>query len=304
MAMSGWLELFMVTRTGQIVVTGSIAMTFRIDSTTATTNGTWTMQVTAEAGGAQGDGIFGVNIWMDFACAGGGCIVSGSLPRQVIRPFETRSGAGQYSTTVASPGDVGWANSLVNIGFSPIRPNGIADSLSISPLNAVRCDNALPGAYYVGCVFPDAAPTFTLSAAKWPASAAHVSDAQGSGLPGAIAPLHRLVDPDLQQRNRNAACPPRKTDPTDPTNPLPPLPTTSCDEYPFASTWEGAYLAGGLGRTFPWCGVTRLPVGVTGPGWSACMIPAWDNSGSGSDLGAFYKVNRVLSLDAFYVVVG
>ena len=83
-------------------------------------------------------------------------------------------------------------------------------------------------------------------------------DAQASGRPGAPGgtPLRRLVNPDLQERNGRTACPGRYTRPSG----------KSCDEYPFASTREGAF-----------------------------------NSYAGTDLGSFYADNRMLHDDAFYV---
>ncbi|WP_416956782.1 hypothetical protein [Streptomyces sp. Agncl-13] len=75
----------------------------------------------------------------------------------------------------------------------------------------------------------------------------------------------------------------------------------SCDEYPFASSHEGAASNPLLGRTFDWCQISTL-TSRTGPGWSACMIPAEENTAAGrDDLRVFYNENRVLEDDAFYV---
>ncbi|WP_443742946.1 NucA/NucB deoxyribonuclease domain-containing protein [Streptomyces parvulus] len=80
----------------------------------------------------------------------------------------------------------------------------------------------------------------------------------------------------------------------------------SCDEYPFRSTWQGSF-TGSLpqpapypGRTFSWCQISALPQNVT-DGWSACMIPAGQNSSAGSLLNRFYIENRVIERDAFRV---
>jgi hypothetical protein len=62
--------------------------------------------------------------------------------------------------------------------------------------------------------------------------------------------------------------------------------------------------AGGVGgRTFNWCQISQLPTGVTGPGYSACMIPLSENSSGGASLLGFYNAERVLDEDAFYVEV-
>jgi hypothetical protein len=133
---------------------------------------------------------------------------------------------------------------------------------------------------------------------EFPEYGDHLIDAINSGLPGAnlgagSVPLHRLMDDALQQANRNLACPDSYPRPTG----------KSCDEYPFASTYEGASTGGGTGRTFDWCGISQLPTGVTGPtGYSSCMIDETNNSGAGGQLETrLYGPERVLDGDAFWV---
>ncbi|MER7870311.1 hypothetical protein ABTZ90_25140 [Streptomyces cellulosae] len=119
-----------------------------------------------------------------------------------------------------------------------------------------------------------------------------------SGLPGAYPdgqPLTRQTDDTTITSNRNTACPQASSGGY-------PRPTGySCDEYPFASTHQGAASNRLLGRTFDWCQISTL-TSRTGPGWSACMIPATENTAAGrDDLRIFYNENRVLENDAFYV---
>ncbi|MBM7331887.1 hypothetical protein JS562_55185, partial [Agrobacterium sp. S2] len=116
----------------------------------------------------------------------------------------------------------------------------------------VRCDQALPGSTSVGCVIPGATPEVTYPLSGYPEFGAHLLNAEASGLPGSwytATPLHRLTDATLRQQNRDTACPSSLTRPTG----------KSCDEYPFASTWEGALTgAGGLGgRTFASCQISE-----------------------------------------------
>ncbi|MEU0054454.1 NucA/NucB deoxyribonuclease domain-containing protein [Streptomyces sp. NPDC006309] len=54
-----------------------------------------------------------------------------------------------------------------------------------------------------------------------------------------------------------------------------------CDEYPFASTWQGASTGGGK---FNWR-----------------MIPKAQNQGGGKALANFYLYNRILEKDKFLV---
>jgi hypothetical protein len=129
----------------------------------------------------------------------------------------------------------------------------------------------------------------------YPELAAHIRDAQASGLPGAYPygdPLTRLVDEGLQEANRNAACPGSYPRPEG----------KSCDEYPFASTWQGAAIGGGQPRTFGWCQVDPpQPHSTGGDGYSVCMINDWQNTAGGSELGRFYSSNRLITGDPFRV---
>lgn len=75
-----------------------------------------------------------------------------------------------------------------------------------------------------------------------------------------------------------------------------------CDEYPFRSTYNGAYTSGGgQARSQSWC---QMPDPErTGPtGWSRCFILAGQNQSAGGILGGFYGSERILDGDAFQVV--
>jgi hypothetical protein len=75
-----------------------------------------------------------------------------------------------------------------------------------------------------------------------------------------------------QTANNNAACPPPGPQPAD----------TSCDEYPFATTNQGAAFAG--------------------PGnWGSVWAPTTLQSAQGGYLSQFYQQNRILAGDAFWV---
>jgi hypothetical protein len=106
-------------------------------------------------------------------------------------------------------------------------------------------------------------------------------------------PLHRLTNESLRDQNRRTACKQSFPRPTGKT----------CDEYPFASTHEGAFTGGGTGRTFFACGITAYPTGITGPtGFSACMIDGTENSSAGASLNSvLYSPNRYLDGDGFWV---
>ncbi len=106
--------------------------------------------------------------------------------------------------------------------------------------------------------------------------------------------MHRPIKESLQDQNRRTACPQSFLRPPD---------GRSCDEYPFASTHEGAFTGGGTGRTFAGCSVTAYPTGVTGPtGFSVCMIDPSENSSAGATMnGRLYRPYRVLDGDGSWV---
>jgi Deoxyribonuclease NucA/NucB len=148
----------------------------------------------------------------------------------------------------------------------------------------MRCDSLRifgSPAYNNGCVFQIVAPIFTLNRSD-PAvaeAAQHIYNAQRS-LPdhwGWIdngPPLHRLYDPVKRRRNHDVAC----------AGFVPDAAGDQCDEYPFASTYEGASFVG------------RNRVSVA-------SIIGSHNTTAGSRLGGFYRDQRVIDGEAFWVHV-
>jgi hypothetical protein len=199
-----------------------------------------------------------------------------------------------FPTTVAVPGDIGYA--ATSVTFTLANPKWLPTPAYPTNPPLVRCDNQLPGVTYVGCVFPNNVPEMQYSRdGRFPELAQHIGDAQASGLPGAApdgTPLTRLTDQTLRDRNGDTACPGRYLRPD----------TKNCDEYPFRSTYQGAYTADprGPARTFDWCQVNE-PAGTGPVGYSVCMIDADQNNRGASALGQFYIDERVLDRDGFRV---
>jgi len=131
---------------------------------------------------------------------------------------------------------------------------------------------------------PDAYPSPIIWSVPWQVRC----DNNTAGAGPNSSPLTRLTDEGLQELNRTFAC----------LDSYPRPPGKSRDEYPFASTWQGAYTSGSTtaARTRDWCQVAE-PI-LSGPyGWSVCMVDEWQNSAGGSALGAWYLANRVISGD-------
>ncbi|WP_331724222.1 NucA/NucB deoxyribonuclease domain-containing protein (plasmid) [Streptomyces longwoodensis] len=149
-----------------------------------------------------------------------------------------------------------------------IRTNVVG--LSTPP---VRCDTAMPGTSKPGCIMPYIPEMVYNKAGEYPELAQHIEDAQNvknlPGKHGTTRYLTRLTDKKKIEDNRDVACP----------KSLPRPSLLSCDEYPFASTWQG---------------------GSTG-NYSRRFIDEKQNSGGGRALANFYLYNRIIEADRFLV---
>jgi hypothetical protein len=263
-------------------------------SYTSTSINTWAQQI--ELRMISGSGLIAGTLAQGTASCTGACVLrSSTFPPQPMRTNGDAEGEGFFDTTAAAPGAVGPANTRWTRWFSnPAWTPPTSNPIVVTPPQ-VRCDNATAGNPSIGCVFPDFRPVHIVSlSGAAPNYARHISDAQASGLRGAYpngTPLTRLTDPALSNQNGNTARPAAFPRPAG----------HSCDEYPYRSTWEGAFTGGGAGRTHPWCQIPALGSGSGPIGWSSCMIPATENSSGGGSLSAFYRSDRVIEADRFFV---
>jgi hypothetical protein len=225
-------------------------------------------------------------------CVGGACggTVVGFPTTTISQLGVPISGLANFSTTAAAIGRnaVAEAVGTIVMWFTPPVPGSIP--AYDTDVQTVRCDNALPGPSRPGCVFPLQTPTLSYHFGSEGELAEHISRAQRSGLPGTLT---RVTDSVRIAKNRATACRASYRSPG-----------KDCDEYPFASTYEGAASGGGP-RTFAGCGISAVPQGATGSkGFSVCMINRGQNQTGGSQLLFFYNNNRVLDKDPFRVSVG
>ncbi|MYV98391.1 hypothetical protein [Streptomyces sp. SID3343] len=246
-------------------------------------------------------------------CAGACSTTSSDFPSQPVSLTKSGFGEGRFASTIPATGGVGSANTTWTRWFTGTTWTA-TNQVTITPPQRVRCDSMTRGTQFPGCVFPDYAPQFNVSSATNPNFAGHLRNALASGLPGGGwpngTPLTRMMDEADGRRNGDRACPQAGN------GGYPRPPGFSCDEYPFRSTWEGALTQTYLsppnpnppmpvvpGRTFSGCQIPQLGSGTGPQGWSACMIPAGENSSGGGLLTSFYRSNRVIELDHFYVYV-
>lgn len=183
------------------------------------------------------------------------------FPVQPVSTTTDPAGEAFFDSAITAPGARGFSYSVFrytfqNVNWVPMTP-GSAETPRL------RCDNALPGSSTPGCVFPDYTPVHQYSrTGLYPELARHIADAQGSGLPGGPddEALTRLTDRASIDNNRDRACP--RADRGGYPRPA----TKSCDEYPMASTHQGAASSPpGSARTFDYCQINE-PSGSGPPG--------------------------------------
>lgn len=162
------------------------------------------------------------------------------------------------------------------------------------------CDRNFPGRTTAGCKAPTDRYTPTLSYSKtapYPFIARAIGDAQRLGVPGSPASGHylsRMTGQANIDANRGVACKSSYTRPPG---------GYDCDEYPFASTYQGAAFNPTAGITFSYCQFPYLPTNKPNPKWYACFLPSGQNQGAGRALNSFFSANRTLDNDRFYVQV-
>ncbi|MFL6075449.1 MAG: NucA/NucB deoxyribonuclease domain-containing protein [Mycobacteriales bacterium] len=146
----------------------------------------------------------------------------------------------------------------------------------------VFCENRTKDASPQTCTWDTYVPTFTISlSGNAPETAAHIQEAENRlvGEPGVDQinghPLTRQTDPKQIRANRRTACSASVFQRQ--------FVNDSCDEYPFASTNQGAAKANG--------------------NYSTEHVPLNDNKSGGAQLGGFYSSNRILNGDPFWVRV-
>ncbi|NNH76062.1 hypothetical protein HLB23_40505 [Nocardia uniformis] len=196
--------------------------------------------------------------------------------------------------------DIAARTMSIEYWFGNNAPNISESNSDTITMNQMRCDTTIKnnqGNWQQGCVVASHTPTFAIGA-DVAEQTGHIQAAIGSGLPGVAGrPLHRQADRNSIDINRQTACPKRG-----PVSDARKVDGRSCDEYPFASSTEGAATSGGPGRTFnPECHVPDLGSSSDQRGYSVCMINHDQNITSGRKLGTFYALMRVINQDPYAI---
>ncbi len=299
---TGWvLNIFLVSEGGARTLVGQ--MFFSVTSGTVTSGHSlqWTHNFSVTMGYAWG-AVAGTSLYAFPECQANCALLTAGFDYGPVSGGVQRSGRAIFRSSSYGVGSIWMAASIWGLQFAnPAWLNPVGEMLYVaSP--AHRCDEAIgiPGS--VGCVYIQKTPLHEIGSTRYPKYARHIQLAINFGLPSLLT---RTQDPAVNAANRARACP------QSPAN------GWSCDEYPYASTYEGAANPSHqYGRTFQilnwnsgyppfFCGVSWLSPRSNGDrhGYSVCGIPLAENTGGGVDLGVFYATNRVLQHDQFSVRV-
>lgn len=208
------------------------------------------------------------------------CTATGGGARPQL-PNQTET----YSFTLSSPGNATVSDDQVpQVTLTSPLPNTTPGTGNVGPAATVRCDNTprMSPVAKGGCVYPKYTPTYVVSTIDRDQGvdqvAWHIWWAQNNlknhwGWQGHGPALTRTLDQSLIRANRRKACP----------SSIPRPRGKSCDEYPFASTHQGA---------------------SKNPDFSCHMVPRTQNTDEGRDIRLpFYNANRLLENDPFWVHV-
>ncbi|MEU9284364.1 hypothetical protein AB0D57_06450 [Streptomyces sp. NPDC048275] len=235
------------------------------------------------------------------SCSGACRLLQSLFPPQVVKNDGEESGEAYFNSTATTRGSRGDSRAQWKYQYNSTQwvlpPEEIN---SVAPVT--RGDHALPGRNTrPGVVFPESVPTMRYSlTGSYPELAKHIQEAQKSGLPGGTKakPLTRITGSAVT-RNRDRSCPRGP-------NAYPRPSGKTCDEYPMASTRQGASTARprGPARTYdPIACHIAEPVRRGPRGYSVCMINGSQNRDGGNALNRFYIDQRVLADDEFTVVI-
>lgn len=184
----------------------------------------------------------------------------------------------------------------------PVQPTASWDGVT-----DIRCDNAVSA--YAGCVYPGARPDLQLSASIYKAAAItylwaqlYLPDSWGSG-----TPLRRLADEAAAEGNRTRTC----EDGTFVRFPDTVVLADSCDEFPFAATYEGGTYGSLCADIAPILENGQWQIYQANPNkpityTEKCVrghVTLTDNTAAGGELGRFAQRERLLDLDRYTLTI-
>lgn len=218
----------------------------------------------------------GTGVAVDIAAAsGGGTNATVHFPQGHILSSGAANGSVGYKTGPIAKKKVN-PKAKTHYRYTFTKPGYTPGTVSYDSA-VYRCDN-----YYgtSGCAVPDVPtgvsminqPRIDEGIRKLRARGGHYGDPHGG------KPLHWMMNDTQKNKNRAAVCP--KTPPAD----MKRAGRTSCDEYPFASTYEGGTHLPATQRTITW-------------------VKKSENDSQGATITNWRRAFHVMDHDPFYVIV-
>lgn len=223
--------------------------------------------LTAEVTSASGRAV-GSTLTLSASC-GGTCKATEKFPKTALRKGEEAATTIMYHDTTAS-------QNVTRTSYALTARKGPLSTVSPWKSPSYRCDQQVGRS--AGCVFHKVKPVLT-AMGSLPEISRNIRRIQDAG-PHHYGdrtrgnPLTRTTSATVERANRNRSCPASRKRPQG----------MSCDEYPFARSNQGA---------------SR----VARKDWGWAWVPTGEQNRQGGLLSAFYKSNRVLNNDAYWVEV-
>ncbi|MGC5566179.1 NucA/NucB deoxyribonuclease domain-containing protein [Streptomyces sp. FR-108] len=263
----------------------------------------------------SGTGVYSSAIVKFSGTCSGTCTAAPLNPALAVTGVPMVPGASLLtSTTFSDAPAAGGEDSLqTSYSFNALPASG---GVSFSPAQwslprKVRCDRTMEKNTVTGCVIADYKPVFDLpidetygaAAATYAWSMRYLNDHPGA----ADSPMTRLDDKETRLANRRTTCEEGSTIPFVRRDDL--VPTDSCDEYPFAGTYQGGTNGALCAEIVPlyqagtWNFYTydsTRPVTLEEP----CVrshVPLKQNTDAGAKYSGFISSQHVIDGEKFYM---
>ncbi|GGT78940.1 hypothetical protein GCM10010207_88280 [Streptomyces atratus] len=299
------MEVTYTLRNDKGAVLGTGLMNVATSMTLSASKTTWDETTTVKVVSVTGE-VKTLNISYDAACTGG-CGMTDARPWDGTKSLGlggTATGTVTYSTPVASGARANVTSKhhmyVVSSGAIPTQPNVNWDN----PWT-IRCDNEVSA--NPGCVVPEVRANFEFSLAEFGGAAATYGWTQNALRDG--APLSRDPSETTATTRRGYTCGTNSSDPFVYMDNV--VPNDSCDEFPFARSYEGGTNGALCADIVPlyengqWeIYEARADKPVTGT--EPCTrghVNNDDNGNAGLALGRYVQRDRVLDTEKYNVYV-
>jgi hypothetical protein len=268
---------YTVSATGVVTPKGQLFFTATQWMTTAYNSQSWPLTLAFKNESEWGTFLTGL-VKPTMLCSAG-CTLAAN-PAEALTTTVPGNWYGQYYTVSTHAGNPIYVVQQLTLEF--LSTSGARPKVTALQTPDSRCDNTIANTGPGGCVLSSFTPAYPESLSDPAVAQAVAVDLNGqwgiASHPGANysnlhgVPLHRSTSSTIKNANRAVSCPTSWPRPSG----------MQCDEYPYASTLEGA---------------------ASGGGYHAEMILQGHNSMQGGRLGWWLTSNRIFDREAYWVAI-